>query len=196
MNQLDKISPKINKKFKPHPKFYKLYREKKKLFIAFSDMIMCVTPVGWEIFFVEVHNKLSPTERRLLYAQICKNKKELMDFIENARETFVKPPPPEPREITKLSVDIKYLLKRRLKNHLKFERILEGYKKLFIIFNNILIIVEPIGGTFYNWELFKREGKILVTHKNAGAKIGFDRIVDQVVELRNEYDRNPISSKK
>ena len=85
MKQLEKISPKINKKFKPHPKFYKLYREKKKLFIAFSDMIMCVTPVGWEIFFIEVHDKLSPTERRLLYAQVCKNKKELIDGAEGRK---------------------------------------------------------------------------------------------------------------
>ena len=63
-----------------------------------------------------------------------------------------------------------------------------------IRFKDILIIVEDIGGTFYNWELFKREGKIMVIHKNAGAKVGFDKIVDQVVELRKEYDKKPIAS--
>ena len=148
---------------------------------------MGVTLVGWDIYFVEVHNKLTPTKRHLLYGKMCKNIDELMSMLIDARETFVKPPPPEPREKTKLKVNIKYLLNKRLKNHPKFERILEAYKKLFIIFEDILIIVEAIGGTFYNWEIFKREGKILVTHKKAGAKVGFDKIVDKVVELRENY---------
>lgn len=187
MNQLEKVSPIIQKKFKSHPRFYKLYMEKSKLFIAFSDMVLCVTAVGWDIYFAEVHDKPKPTERKLLYAKLCKNKDELLEMLIDARKTFVKPPPTEPREKTKLKVDIKHLLKERLKTHPKFDRILEGYKKLFIIFEDILIIVEAIGGTFYNWELFKREGKILVTHKKAGAKVGFDRIVDQVVELRENY---------
>ncbi|MCK5562332.1 MAG: hypothetical protein KAJ51_17160, partial [Thermoplasmata archaeon] len=184
----------IENKFKTHPNYYKMYKEDSKLIIAFSDMAMGVTPVGWDIYFVEIHDKISPTKRQLLYAKLCKNKDQLFEMLEDGRETFVKPPPQEPREYTKLKVNIKQLIKERMKTHPKFERILEGYKKLFVIFKDILIIVEDIGGTFYNWELFKREGKIMVIHKNAGAKVGFDKIVDQVVELREECDKKPIAS--
>ncbi|WP_455392009.1 hypothetical protein [[Eubacterium] cellulosolvens] len=188
MNQLEKITAQIEEKFKDHPNYYKMYNENSKLIIAFSDMAMGVTPVGWDIFFVEIHNKESPTKRRLLYAKVCKSRTELFNMLEEGRENFVKPPPQEPREYSKLTVNIKHLIKKRVRSHPKFERILEGYKKLFVIFKDILIIVEDIGGTFYNWELFKREGKIMVIHKRAGAKVGFDRIVDQVVKLRREYD--------
>jgi hypothetical protein len=190
--QLEKVSPIIELEFKKHPNFYKIYKEESKLIIAFSDMAMGVTPVGWDIYFVEVHDKPNPTSRKLLYAKICKNKEELMEMLHEGREHFIKPPPAESRETTHFAVDIKHLLKERLSNHPKFEKILEGYKKLFLTFDDILIIVEAIGGTFYNWELYKREGSIMVIHKDAGAKIGFDRIVDQVVGLRKEVDDNPI----
>ena len=73
MKQLERIVPEIEEKFKSHPNFYKQYRENNKQFIAFSDMVMCITPVGWDIFFVEVHNKITPTKRQLLYAKLCKN---------------------------------------------------------------------------------------------------------------------------
>ncbi len=197
MNQLEKIRPIIEKQFKSHPKFYRIYKERKdinKINLNFSDMLICISAVGWDIYFVEIHNKLPNYKRQLLYAKVCKNKEELMEMLIDARETFVKPPPPEPMEETKLKVNIKHLIKERIKAHPKFENILEGYKKLFVIFKDILIIVEDIGGTFYNWELFKREGKIMVIHKNAGAKVGFDRIVDQVVELREECDNKPLTS--
>jgi hypothetical protein len=194
MNQLEKITPLIENKFKTHPNYYKMYKENSKLIIAFSDMAMGVTPVGWDIYFVEIHDKISPTKRQLLYAKLCKNKDQLFEMLEDGRETFVKPPPQEPREYTKLKVNIRHLIKERLKTHPKFDRILEGYKKLFVIFKDILIIVEDIGGTFYNWELFKRKGKIMVIQKNAGAKVGFDKIVDQVVKLREDCDKKPIAS--
>jgi hypothetical protein len=195
MNQLEKLLPVIETKFKNHENYYKMYKDGTKQIIAFSDMAIAVTTVGWEIFFVEVYDKVTPTKRQLLYAQVCKSRDELFAMLDNARETFVKPPQPEPRDKTKLKVDIKYLLKERLKDHPKFDRILEAYKKLFVIFKDILIIVESIGGTFYNWELFKREGKIMVIHKKAGAKVGFDRIVDQVVELREQYSKESKSAK-
>jgi hypothetical protein len=195
MNQLERILPMIEMKFKNHPNYYRIYKESNKVIIAFSDMAMGITPVGWDIYFVEVHNKVTPTQRQLLFARVCKTKEELFSQLVKARETFIKPPTPEPREKTKLKVNIRHLIKERLKSHPKFERILEAYKKLFVIFNDVLVIVEDIGGTFYNWELYKREGKIMVIHKSAGAKVGFDRIVDQVVELRNEVDANPIGKK-
>lgn len=194
MNQLEKITPLIENKFKSHPNYYKMYKENSKLIIAFSDMAIGVTLVGWDIYFVEVHNKLSPTKRQLLYAKVCKNKDELFNMLEDGRATFVKPPPLEPQEYTKLKVNIKQLIKLRVNGHPKFERILEGYKKLFVIFKDILIIVEDMGGTFYNWELFKRRGKIMVIHKRAGAKVGFDKIVDQVINLRKEYDKRTSAS--
>lgn len=190
--QLEKVAPIIELEFKKHPNFYKIYMHKGKLIIAFSDMAMGVTPMGWDIYFVEVFDKPTPMKRKLLFANVCKNKEELMEMLCDSRENFIKPPPEEPRETTHFAVNIKHLLKERLCNHPKFEKILEGYKKLFLTFEDILIIVEAIGGTFYNWELYKREGSIMVIHKNAGAKIGFDRIVDQVVELRKEVDENPI----
>ena len=194
MNQIEKILPLIEIKFKEHPNYYKIYKESNKYIIAFSDMAMGITPVGWDIYFFEVHDKVTPTERQLLFAKICKSKAELFTNMVNARENYVKPPAPEPSEKTKLKVNIKQLIKERIKTHPKFDRILEAYKKLFVIFHDILIIVEDIGGTFYNWELYKREGKIMVIHKNAGAKIGFDRIVDQVVQLREECDAEPTTT--
>jgi hypothetical protein len=56
------------------------------------------------------------------------------------------------------------------------------------VFDDILILVEPIGGTLYSWELFKREGEVGVVTIDAGTKIGFNKIVDVVVELRIKYE--------
>jgi hypothetical protein len=195
MNQLEKLIPLIENKFKKHPSYYRMYKDGTRQIISFSDMALGITPVGWDIFFVEVYDKVSPVKRQLLYAKVCKDKDELFQMLEEGRDTFVKPPPVEPMEKTKLKVNIKHLLKQRLQDHPKFDRILEAYKKLFIIFKDILIIIESMGGTFYNWELFRREGKIMVIHKKAGAKVGYDRIVDQVVELREQYSDPPDAAK-
>ena len=191
MKQLERIRPIIIKKFKDHPKFYKTYYVKKKLRISFSDLVMAITPVGWDVFFVEVLHKNSPSEFKLAYAKLCKNKEELLDMLETTRKDYKKP-----KKITKVKhkhigfrVDITEKLIEAFSSHPKYIQVYEGYKKLFVVFEDILILIEPMGGTFYSWELFKREGEVEVSHKDAGSKIGFDRIVDVVVQQRERCDR-------
>jgi len=188
MNQLEKIRPIINDTFKDHPKFYRIYYVENKMRISFSDLIMAVTPVGWDVFFVEVLHKKSPTEVQLAYAKLCKNKQELLEMLENTRETYEKPKDLTPHKHIGFRVDITEKLIERFTGHPKFIQVYEGYKKLFVVFDDILILIEPMGGTFYSWELFNREGAVEVSHKDAGTKIGFERIVDVVVEQRKRCD--------
>jgi len=188
MKQIDKIRPIIKNKFKDHPNFYKTYMMDNKLRVSFSDLVMAITPVGWDVFFVEVLHKLSPTEVQLAYAKLCRNKKELMDMLEKTRQTYEKPEDLQPSKRIGFRVDIKQKLLQRLKHHPKFIDIYEGYKKIFIVYEDILILIEPMGGTFYNWELFKRQGNFEVEHEDAGARIGFKKLIDVVVKLRKKCD--------
>ena len=188
MKQLEKIRPIIINKFKDHPNFYKTYYVDNKLRISFSDLVMAVTPVGWDVFFVEVLHKKSPSEFQLAYAKLCKNKEELLDMLDKTRESYEKPKDLTQHKHIGFRVDITEKLIERFSGHPKYIQVYEGYKKLFIVFDDILILIEPMGGTFYSWELFKREGEVEVSHMDAGSKIGFERIVDVVVEQRKRCD--------
>lgn len=190
MKILERLRPVVENKFKKHPKFYRVYDADNKLNIAFSDMVLAITLVGWDVFFVEVLHKKSPTEVQLAYAKLCKNRGELYEMLEKSRDTYERPKHLEAQKRIGFRVDIKDMFLEMFKNHPKFIQIYEGYKKLFIVFDDILILVEPIGGTFYSWELFKREGEVGVVTVDAGTKIGFNKIVDVVVELRIKYEYN------
>ena len=191
MKPLEKIRPDIEEKFRDHPNFYRIYEENKKLFIAFSDMAMAVSAMGWDIYFVEILHKKGPIEKILAYAKLCKNKDQLLYALQNARDKYVKPDfdtASEPKDRVGFKVDIRHLIEERMKDHPKFVKLFAGYEKLFIVFEDILILVEPIGGSFYTWELFRREGDVEVSSIESGSKIGFDKIVDTVVDLRERFE--------
>ncbi len=189
MKQFDKIRPLIKKMFKCHPEFYKTYMDKEKLFISFSDMALAITAVGWDIFFLEVYHKLNPSEKQLAYGKVCKDSETLFESMKIARETYEKPVQSDPKERIGFSVDINKRLEEKIRNHPKFVRIFAGFEKLFLVFEDILILIEPMGGSFYNWELFERVGELDVNHIKSGARVGFDKITDIVLELREECDR-------
>jgi hypothetical protein len=189
MKQFEKIRPEIINTFEKHPNFYKTYIVENKLHIAFSDLIMGITPVGWDIYFVEIMHRLAPGQTQLAYAKVCKNKEIMMQTLKKARETYKKPEPTSSKERIGFAVDINQLLNERLKKHEKFIRVFAGYEKLFLVFEDILILIEPIGGSFYNWELFERVGDVEVKHAESGAMVGFDKLVEAIMELREKYDK-------
>jgi hypothetical protein len=188
MNQFDKVRPTIEEMFNGDPEFYKTYLDKEKLFISFSDMAMAITAVGWDIFFLEIYHKLSPTEKQLAYGKVCKDSESLFKSMTKARDTYEKPDPSDPKDRIGFAVDLKHIIDDRIKEHPKFVRTFSGFEKLFIVFDDILILIEPIGGSFYNWELFERQGDLEVNHIQSGAKVGFDKIRDIVLEMRERYD--------
>ena len=94
MNQFDKVRPTIEEMFNKHPDLYRTYMDKEKLFISFSDMAMAITAVGWDIYFLEVYHKLSPTEKQLASGKVCRNSEELFASMKHARETYEKPKQP------------------------------------------------------------------------------------------------------
>ncbi len=190
MKALDIVQPTIKEKFQDHPNFYRVYMEENKLKIAFSDMVMAVTSMAWDIYFVEILHRKNPTETSLAYAKVCKNRVELFSFLKKARDAYEKPNITKPEERIGFKVDIKHILEERFKEHPKFVKIFSGYEKLFIVFQDILILVEPIGGSFYNWELFEREGELEVKHRAIGVKIGFEKIVDILFDLREKSDKS------
>ena len=188
MNQFDKIRPTIEEMFNSHPDFYKTYMDKEKLFITFSDMAMAITAVGWDIYFLEVYHKLSPTEKQLASGKVCRNSEELFESMKHTRDIYEKPKLSEPGERIGFAVDIKQLIDDKFISHPKFIRSYSSFEKLFLVFEDILLLIEPMGGSFYNWELFERTGDLDVSHVKSGAKVGFDKIVDTVLDVRAEYD--------
>jgi hypothetical protein len=190
MKQFEKIKPTILELFENHSEFYRLYRDKEKLFIAFSDMAMALTAVGWDIYFLEVYHKLSPQKKQLAYGKVCKNSDSLFSAMKKARENYVKPESSDPSDRIGFAVDLKHIIDDRISNHPKFIKTFSSFEKLFLVFDDILILIETIGGSFYNWELFKRVGDVEVEHVKNGARVGFDKIRDVVLELRKEYDND------
>ena len=189
MKPLERIKPILNNEFKNDPRFYKIYEENKKLNITFQDMVMAIVPMGWDIYFVEIYHRRSPTENQLAYAKLCKNQEELLKMVRKARDSYEKPELTEPKDRIGFTVDLKHHLEERLKDHPKFVKVFSGYEKQFIVYDDILILIEPMGGSFYNWELFKREGELEVKHQDNGAKVGYKKIVDVIDGLRRKYDK-------
>lgn len=189
MKQIERIRPEVKETFKNHPNFYRTYVVENKLHVGFSDMVIGITPVGWDIFFVEIMHRLAPGKTQLAYAKVCKNFEVLMNTIKIARGTYEKPEGSKPEDRIGFAVDINQMLNERLKEHPKFVKIFAGYEKLFIVFEDILILIEPIGGSFYNWELFEREGEFEVKSITNGAKVGFDKLIGAILEQREKYDK-------
>jgi hypothetical protein len=189
MKQIEKIRPEIKNKFKDHPNFYRTYVVKNKLHIGFSDMVMGITPVGWDIYFVEIMHRLAPGKTQLAYAKVCKNYEMLMNTLNKARETYEPPELSAPKDRVGFSVDINQMLTEHFKEHPKFIRIFACYEKLFVVFDDILVLIEPMGGSFYNWEIFQREGAYEVKHAKSGAKVGFDKLIETIKEQREKYDK-------
>jgi hypothetical protein len=187
MNQLDKIRPELIEMFEKHSNFYNSYIEKNKLHIVFSDMVLGITPVGWDIYFMEIMHRLEPGKNQLAYAKVCKNKEQLIKTMVQARNTYEKPETSEPQERIGFTVDVKQILTDKLKDYPTFVKIYTGYEKLFIVFDDLLVLVEPMGGSFYNWELFKREGELEVEHFSSGAMVGFDSLVETIIEKIDEF---------
>ena len=189
MNQLEKIRPELIQLFENHSNFYNNFVENNKLHIVFSDMVLGITAVGWDIYFVEIMHRLEPGKFELAYAKLCKNKEMLLETLIRARKTYEKPESSEPQDRIGFKVDIKQILNDRLKEYPKFINIYSGYEKLFIVFEDLLVLIEPIGGSFYNWELFKRDGELEVEHYSSGAMVGFDKLVETIIEKIDDFHR-------